>query len=710
MTDSWSRSDALSELEGASGLRMALGGLLAALLAAVLVAAPVLIPPLLTPRDQPGRRSPDFGLPVTQPLFDFFQRTGARRIGPEVEVVEFDEKSQVLFGGWPWSRFDIAEVLRLIEAQAPAAVGFDLLFPEPDRLTPERFLKSYHELSPAAAAEIRGLRVTPDQGFGLMLGMNGAPTVLARVGVADPLPPPVFQPEPIIKGQPSDTSPLFPYAISNVDPLDGRALGIGLVNSYPDRDGVVRGVPLVGRAAGRVLPSLALELVRVASGEAPLGLVGDRHALRAVTIGGRAVPTAEDGGIRLRFRDVPESQKTSASKIALGLVAPDRFKGKIVLVGLTSAGNIDVVSTPRAAQTYGVYVQAQAIDAILHGRVIDRPPWGPWLEWITGLAVAAAACLFLPRRRLLTIVGVAAGLLAAAVGASWFAFERGLLLDPAPVVAPGFAAAITMIALMFVRVRASLRRERSEREAASLIQLGMLIPRDRLRQVTSAVEIDAVLLPAQAVGGDLYDAFMLDEGRLCVLVGDVTGKGLPASLFMALAKALSRSLLMRPDRDLAQAVDGVNAELSAENGQDMQVSLLVGVLTLADGRLDLCCAGHENPLILDARGQVRSLPLEGGPPLCAMENYPYPVETYALAPGEALIFFTDGVTEAQGPGHELFGARRTLAAVSAAAGASALGSLVDGLVGVVRDFEAGAEPSDDLTILAIRRPPAVAPA
>ena len=130
----------------------------------------------------------------------------------------------------------------------------------------------------------------------------------------------------------------------------------------------------------------------------------------------------------------------------------------------------------------------------------------------------------------------------------------------------------------------------------------MLLPRASLRTVSPRVEIDAVLQPARSVGGDLYDAFMIDGNHLCFLVGDVTGKGVPASLFMALSKALSRSILVRPGIGLAEAVDGINSELSRDNGQMMAVSLLVGVLDLTDGRLDLCCAGHENPLIVAVDG------------------------------------------------------------------------------------------------------------
>jgi len=712
MTDSSSRPDALSELDPSARRRVRIGALLAAVVAAAIVASPILLP-AATAMGNPeaARDRPLLGLSLSQPLFDVFQRYSPGDIDQRVEVITIDERSLARYGGWPWSRFDLAAMVEAIAAQKPAAIGFDLLFPESDRLTPQVFEEYYPELTPAGREELRSLEVS-DNRFGRVIGST--PSVIARIGVtemgtAEPLAPPA-----VFEGRKPAGLPSYPRAIANIPVIDGAAAGVGLVNSMPDGDGVVRTIPLVGEVAGRLTPSLALELVRIAEGEPPIRLEGDARRLRAVHIGKHSVLTTADGRMRLHYRGVPTDQLTSPLDIAEGRVPKDRFTGKIVLIGLTSAATIDVVNTPRASQTFGVFVQAQAIDAILQSRALARPGWAISAEWLTGLALTFLAIWGLPQLRL-TVIGLAAvGLVAVAIAGSWVAFLSGLLLDPAPVVAPAAVAALTMISLLFVeggrvrnRLRATLEAERHEREAAQKIQMGMLIPRASLQKVTPVVEIDAVLEPARTVGGDLYDAFMLDADRLCFLVGDVTGKGLPASLFMALAKALSRSLMMQPHRDLAQAVDAINTELSADNGQDMQLSLLAGVLRLSDGRLELCCAGHENPMVLDPRGEVRILRLDGGPPLCAMDGFPYPVETFSLAPGETLVAFTDGVTEAQDPGQDLFGAERTVTALAGSA-REPLPALVNRLVATVRTFEAGGEPSDDLTILALRRPAATA--
>jgi serine phosphatase RsbU (regulator of sigma subunit) len=418
----------------------------------------------------------------------------------------------------------------------------------------------------------------------------------------------------------------------------------------------------------------------------------------------------------LRFRGLGRPATTSAVDLLRSGIPAHAFDGKIVLVGLAAAATSDVVTTPRDTETYGVLVQAEAANDIASGVALSVPDWAAPLAWGLGLLGVAAAFLLTPRLSLGAMVGGALALAMIAIGGAYAAFLSGVLLDPAPALLPGAAAGATMVALLFVegekvqgRLRTALDHERlsaakvaGELSAASEIQSGMLLPRETLRRVCDAVEIDAILRPAKSVGGDLYDAFMLDPRRLCFLVGDVTGKGVPAALFMALSKALSRSLLMRPQADLGAAVAGINAELSHDNGQMMAVSLLVGVLDVESGRLELCCAGHENPLVVAADGSVRELRLEGGPALCVVDDFVFPVETRRLEPGETLIAYTDGITEAQDAAGRLFDRAKAMTVLAGFA-VRPLPEMVDGLVAAVLAFEAGGEPSDDVTVLALRR-------
>ena len=693
----------MDELDPKARRKVRLGGIAAALSAALLVWST--------------------GGAVRTPLFDLFQRIAPQSAAASrVQVVLIDAPSLAAVGGWPWSRYTMARLTEAIAGRGAKAIGFDFLFPEADRLTPTLFAGLYPELAATTAGEIRKLP-SMDAVFARVIGRS--PVVLARAGVSresyDALGagPPPLPPEARFAGPASRSIAAYPEALANLPILDGAALGHGLVNGPKDPDGVSRRVPLVARAAGALTPGFALELVRIAEGEDQVGLEGDATTLSAVRLGRRRLPVDPQGRMALRFGGVSPPPATSAVDLLRSGVPAHAFDGKIVLVGLAAAATSDVVTTPRKTETYGVLVQAEAVGDIAAGVALSRPDWAPPVEWGLGLLLAAAAWLFTPRFGLSGVVATGLGLAAAALGASYAGFLNGWLLDPAPAVAPAAATAGVMMALLFVegdkvqaRLRAALDQERlsaakmaGELSAASEIQSGMLLPRDSLRRVSNAVEIDAVLQPARRVGGDLYDAFMVDPRRLCFLVGDVTGKGVPASLFMALSKALSRSFLMRPGVALGAAVDGINAELSRDNGQMMAVSMIVGVMDVADGTLDLVSAGHENPLVVDGSGAVRELSLEGGPALCVVEGFPYPVERHRLEVGETLVLFTDGLSEAQSPDGGLLG-RRGVTAVLAGSHARPLSELIDSLVAAVRAFEAGQEASDDLTVLALRRPPA----
>ncbi|MBS0362249.1 MAG: CHASE2 domain-containing protein, partial [Proteobacteria bacterium] len=523
-------------------------------------------------------------------------------------MVLIDGPSLKAVGGWPWPRYMMARLTEAIASRGAKAIGYDFLFPEADRTSPDLFVGLYPELPKATADQIRDLP-SMDAVFARVIGRS--PVVLARAGIARnsfdvlgagaPAPP-----EAQFTGAAPTGLFAYPEVAASLPILDGSALGHGLANGPKDADGVVRRVPLLARAAGALTPGLAFELVRVAEGEDGAKLISRHGRLTAVQLGQHVLPADERGHMTLRYHGIRGADTYSAVDLLRSGVPADAFKGKIVLVGLAAAGTSDVVTTPVERQTYGVLVQAEAVNAISGAGALGRPEWVPWLEWAVALLAAAGAWWLTPNLGLAAMALGALGLGGFAVGGSYVAFLNGVLVDPGPMLIPGVAASGAMILVLLVegrrvqtRLRTALDEERlsaakiaGELSAASEIQSGMLLPREALAQVSDAAEVDAVLQPAKSVGGDLYDAFMIDKRRLCFLVGDVTGKGAPAALFMALSKAMSRSLLMRPEMALDRAVDGINAELSRDNGQMMAVSLLVGVLDLETGALQMVSAGH----------------------------------------------------------------------------------------------------------------------
>jgi serine phosphatase RsbU (regulator of sigma subunit) len=255
------------------------------------------------------------------------------------------------------------------------------------------------------------------------------------------------------------------------------------------------------------------------------------------------------------------------------------------------------------------------------------------------------------------------------------------------------------------RSREDAARVAGEFAAAQRIQTGLL-PSPALLDHETRVELAASMTPAREVGGDLYDFFRLDNSRLFFIVGDVAGKGLSASIFMAVSKALCKSVALRQseDGDVGALVAAVNVEVSRDNPETLFVTAFAAVLDMDTGELAYCNAGHENPYLLGAGGGAPVRITDGdGPPLCAAEHFPYRGAERRLARGDVLCIVSDGVGEAHNPAGEFYGTARigeTLARL-AAKGMSA-SALAEGLRRDVAAFTAGGEPADDITVLTLK--------
>lgn len=211
------------------------------------------------------------------------------------------------------------------------------------------------------------------------------------------------------------------------------------------------------------------------------------------------------------------------------------------------------------------------------------------------------------------------------------------------------------------------------------------------------VSIDATMIPAREVGGDFYDWFALDEHRLALAVADVSGKGVPAAFFMAVTRTLMRSTVAFVD-DLADAIARLNNGLAQDNEQTMFVTLFYAVLDTRSGVLDYVNAGHNPPLLRRADGSVQWLARGRNPALGAFEGLAFRADQVRLAPGDGLLLYTDGVTEAQTADGQLFGEDALVQALQADGP-----SPVPGVVAAVRAFEAGAPQADDITCVWVQR-------
>mgnify|MGYP001817526528 FL=1 len=245
------------------------------------------------------------------------------------------------------------------------------------------------------------------------------------------------------------------------------------------------------------------------------------------------------------------------------------------------------------------------------------------------------------------------------------------------------------------------QKERMEEELniGRDIQLSMLPQNFAAFSGESGVQLYAAMQAAREVGGDLYDFFYIDDDHLCVCVGDVSGKGVPAALFMTISKVLIRS---RAADDLSPAsiLTHANDELSANNDAMMFVTVFLAILNIRTGELRYSNGGHNPPYVKRTDGRVECLDQKHGPVLGPLSGIAYKEDFVTLSAGESLLIYSDGVTEAMNPSRALYSDQR-LAEFLQDEKFIDPKDLVTRVVQSVGDFAEGAEQSDDITLLAV---------
>jgi sigma-B regulation protein RsbU (phosphoserine phosphatase) len=213
-------------------------------------------------------------------------------------------------------------------------------------------------------------------------------------------------------------------------------------------------------------------------------------------------------------------------------------------------------------------------------------------------------------------------------------------------------------------------------------------------------ELHAAMVPAKEVGGDFFDFFLLDAEHLGVVIGDVSGKGVPAALFMAVSRTLLRAFAQHratPGECLAY----MNSNLTAQSDSSMFTTVFYGILDTRTGELQFANGGHNRPYVVAVDGQPRSLSDESGPIVGIMDGFSYDTYTGRLSPGETLVLYTDGVTEARDNKDGFFGETQ-LEQLLSAHGAESVEQLVGSLHAAVQEFATGVPQADDITVLALR--------
>lgn len=702
---------------------------------------------------------------VNETTFNLIFRLDARlidqwqRLSPadppsgEVVVVGIDSAAIREKGRWPWSRTDLADLVERVSRAEPRSITLDILLTEPGPYSQVNLMRMFRQNGPEV---IDLLADSPDAR--LARAIAGASTALAVAGgsaaAIDDLPSLTQCADPaLLKGETAKDyfveCLLFP-----LEEFEAQAKAYAITFSEQDLDGVVRrGRAFVaqpyqtedGEIEELILPAMPVAALIACNDVNDQCLSYDPQASffsanvndwsgfrlqldRKADMSPPSAPLTPSWGLWLDFGALdalgPQSEKDLAVDHAGTVSASSLFQDEAaeamrltdrhVFIGLTRVGSIDQHTTPLAADsgTPGVLIQALAADNLLAGRVLDKPAWVNLLVICFMIMIAVLALVRFGATQISTMAAIGAALIAGPIIVSWAAFEFGglIVFGATPALAAFLGGApvvygrITAIRRDLAVAREAGAREEERMDAARQIQLGSL-PFDADFSHLG-FETASLCRPAQEVGGDFFELFRLSDGKLFAAVGDVSGKGLEASLVTALSKSISGAVTDRVSGPLGEAFGEVSREFVRQAPPVWRrekggfVTLVAARIDPESGETEFAAAGCEPPTVVSADGVIRQISLPSVAPLGWIEDAKFETARMVLAPGDTIIMFTDGVTEAETPDGELFEQNRAEQIVATASQGGA-GGMVHLLENRVLEHQAGGAPTDDTTILAI---------
>ena len=648
--------------------------------------------------------------------FDILQQTLPRSPDPSypVRIIDIDERSIKAFGNWPWRRDILAQLVDKLSAAGARVVVFDMVFPETSAGPLESIppaIRNAPDLKPLI--DKLAQEGTIDDVFARSIARH--PTVLGIIGssqVADGVPKAKAAFATIGEGI-QRFVPSFAGASGNIQAFGDAAAGIGALNWLPDQDQILRRIPILVGLSNTLYPSLSAETLRVFQGASTIrvrsagdgGFAGNR-GVTTVAIGNAVIPTDRDGQLWLRFSRHDPKRTLSAADILQDKAQQGALAGRIAIIGTSAPGLLDLRATPLDPVISGVEINAQAIEQLLSGRLLVRPDYALGMEIV--LTVISALLLgYIVYRwgaRVSAAVGFASVCLFS-LGSLW-AFSQGVLLDAVLPIMTTSAAYVFGTGYLYYeaedernRGREALHRIAMEMEAAAQIQRTFLPKESPSGPLDHAFEVFAIMRPAKAVGGDFYDYFLINDTTLALAVGDVSGKGVPAALFMSVSRTVLRAIAFEGGQP-GTVLSKVNAILARDNTESMFVTIFYAVLDLQTGVLAFSSAGHDDGLLLNGVAGCEPLGYMG-PAIGLIDTAEYSTATRTLAPGDTLLLLTDGITEAFNIDGRVFSSDRVVEAVAKRPYASAAG-LVHSLDEEVGRFATGTEQSDDITCVALR--------
>jgi len=396
--------------------------------------------------------------------FDFFQVLHPREATQRpVVIVDIDEKSLNSLGQWPWPRTRIADLITRLTQMGALVIAFDVVFPEPDRMSPGIAADTFRDLDEATRTKLRAM---PSNDAVLADAFRKSRVVLGESGLPFPGAQTQGPQIPIgIATMGTDARPFllnFPGLLRNVPTLEQAASGRGLFTIRPERDGIVRRVPVVMQAQGTIMPSLTLEMLRVVSGSSTVLIRSDRAGVQSAAVPGFVIPTDRNGQLWIHFAPHDKARYVPAVDILEGRAPADRVAQRLVLIGTSAVGLLDSKTTPVDPLMPGVEVHAQVLESILTNSVLSSPNYALGVELFAALLLGLVIIWLAPTLNPLVLLVVGATIVAISMGASWYFYvQNRLLFDFTYPLLSSVLVYLTLVFSNYISEQAQRRRIRS---------------------------------------------------------------------------------------------------------------------------------------------------------------------------------------------------------------------------------------------------------
>ena len=578
--------------------------------------------------------------------YDFYQKAFNRGEVKDVTIVDIDEKSIAKVGQFPWRRDIYSKILYNLNQHSPRAIAFDIVFSEEDRQNPQDLLSQLQKESD----QFINIEV-PNTNKIFIDSLKQSKVVLPILGepkdnfVKNNSKPKL---RVIAKGDnPKNFIYKYKNKITSLEEINNAASGIGSISLIPNIDGIIRNVPVLYNIDNRIWPSLALETVRVATGQKNLLVKSNKNGIELIKTRKNIIPSDQNGVINIKFKKFNKENYISAIDVINNDFDQKRVENKIILVGSSAQALFDIVKISNGKIVPGVEIHAHIIDNILKNESIFKNIYTQLAENIIFLILVIFLILIpikiKPKFSIIFFVGSIFVINLSSI----IIYQFNFYLDSLFSSIAGTLVFMTSLYFRYLEENSiAIENEKKqsilkkEREIAGEVQKKLFPSNKKIEKY-----IFAQNTPAKDVSGDYYDYYQMNDNEIYFILGDVTGKGIKAGILMANAAAVFRSLA-KMSSSVAKTALYMNNQVKDSSYQSMFITVILGRINLEKKEMEFINMGHEPMMVLDQNFNFEyvksTLPPMG---LMSVKDESFFKTTTMDISDKTILIYTDGVTE-----------------------------------------------------------------